>query len=305
MSLLAILLSPAHAAPAGKIEICHATSSATNPYVVIEVSRNSWDKGSGHGAHAGDFEAVGGSCSVSACDDLTDSWTLTAGESDTCVEVDGDTCGFSFTISGVTLSGSSSDGTNFTLEDPASGVSCTGTRDGNGDLDFTCDVGGQSLAVSLSDAGGCEPGECSGDDGWDISNTGELTGSAGQTTDPGTADGAGCAWYKNYDGGDLDIQYCLADVADGDCVDVDGGDAAAASTTSDASGDVFDTQLYAARVDECERIDDPPETAPDAICTDGGGAAVGAHYDNVCTLGYETFCDACDAAGGSTDGYCY
>jgi hypothetical protein len=37
-----------------KVLICHATGSATNPYVVISVSVNAWSKGSGHGAHADD-----------------------------------------------------------------------------------------------------------------------------------------------------------------------------------------------------------------------------------------------------------
>ena len=37
-----------------KVLICHATGSATNPYVLISVSVNAWSKGSGHGAHADD-----------------------------------------------------------------------------------------------------------------------------------------------------------------------------------------------------------------------------------------------------------
>jgi hypothetical protein len=37
-----------------KVLICHATGSATNPYVVISISVNAWSKGSGHGAHADD-----------------------------------------------------------------------------------------------------------------------------------------------------------------------------------------------------------------------------------------------------------
>jgi hypothetical protein len=37
-----------------KALICHATGSATNPYVLISVSVNAWSKGSGHGAHADD-----------------------------------------------------------------------------------------------------------------------------------------------------------------------------------------------------------------------------------------------------------
>jgi hypothetical protein len=37
-----------------KVLICHATGSATNPYVLISVSVNAWSKGSGHGAHKDD-----------------------------------------------------------------------------------------------------------------------------------------------------------------------------------------------------------------------------------------------------------
>jgi hypothetical protein len=37
-----------------KVLICHATGSATNPYVLISISVNAWSKGSGHGAHADD-----------------------------------------------------------------------------------------------------------------------------------------------------------------------------------------------------------------------------------------------------------
>ena len=38
----------------GKVLICHATGSATNPYVLISASVNAWSGGSGHGGHARD-----------------------------------------------------------------------------------------------------------------------------------------------------------------------------------------------------------------------------------------------------------
>jgi hypothetical protein len=37
-----------------KVLICHATGSATNPYVLISVSASAWSNGHGHGAHADD-----------------------------------------------------------------------------------------------------------------------------------------------------------------------------------------------------------------------------------------------------------
>ena len=46
---------------ASKVWICHATSSATNPYNLIHVSSNAWD-GRGrndHTLHVGDYEASG------------------------------------------------------------------------------------------------------------------------------------------------------------------------------------------------------------------------------------------------------
>lgn len=46
-----------------KVEICHVTNSATNPYVLIEVSVNAFD-GDGLNDHTlhGDFYPTSGSC---------------------------------------------------------------------------------------------------------------------------------------------------------------------------------------------------------------------------------------------------
>jgi len=58
------------AMPQDKVTICHATSSASNPFVTIEISRNGWD-GEGrndHTLHAGDYE---GPCDVDPTPDPT------------------------------------------------------------------------------------------------------------------------------------------------------------------------------------------------------------------------------------------
>ena len=38
-----------------KVSVCHATSSTTNPYVVVTVSESAWVEGTGHGGHADDY----------------------------------------------------------------------------------------------------------------------------------------------------------------------------------------------------------------------------------------------------------
>ena len=57
------LVADVDASPQEKVTICHATSSASNPFVTITISRNGWD-GEGrndHTLHAGDYE---GACDV-------------------------------------------------------------------------------------------------------------------------------------------------------------------------------------------------------------------------------------------------
>ena len=52
------LVADAEARPDDKVTICHATSSTTNPFVTITISRSGWD-GEGrndHTLHAGDYE---------------------------------------------------------------------------------------------------------------------------------------------------------------------------------------------------------------------------------------------------------
>ncbi len=53
---VALLSAPGAAMAGGKVTICHATGSASNPYSEIEISENAWSKGTGHGAHSSDFE---------------------------------------------------------------------------------------------------------------------------------------------------------------------------------------------------------------------------------------------------------
>ena len=57
------LVADVDASPQEKVTICHATSSSTNPFVTITISRNGWD-GEGrndHTLHVGDYE---GACTV-------------------------------------------------------------------------------------------------------------------------------------------------------------------------------------------------------------------------------------------------
>ena len=42
------------AARASTVTVCHATGSASNPWVEVTVSASAWDKGNGHGGHSGD-----------------------------------------------------------------------------------------------------------------------------------------------------------------------------------------------------------------------------------------------------------
>jgi hypothetical protein len=49
----------------GKVSICHATGSETNPYVLVTVSVNA-TTGNGHGRHEGDRPAVDGRCPAAA-----------------------------------------------------------------------------------------------------------------------------------------------------------------------------------------------------------------------------------------------
>lgn len=51
-------------APKGKVSLCHATGSETNPYVLVTVSVNA-TTGNGHGHHDGDRPAVDGRCPAS------------------------------------------------------------------------------------------------------------------------------------------------------------------------------------------------------------------------------------------------
>ena len=55
-----VLVADVDAAPQGKVTICHATGSASNPFVTITISRNGWD-GEGrndHTLHEGDYEGA-------------------------------------------------------------------------------------------------------------------------------------------------------------------------------------------------------------------------------------------------------
>ncbi|HEY8638019.1 MAG TPA: hypothetical protein VIL64_02165, partial [Solirubrobacteraceae bacterium] len=64
-------------AQAGKITICHATGSSTNPYVEITISRNGLN---GHGKHADDIiPAPAGGCPTSATTPVTGSTTPVTG----------------------------------------------------------------------------------------------------------------------------------------------------------------------------------------------------------------------------------
>ena len=58
-----VLVADVDASPQGKVTICHATGSSSNPFVTIEISRNGWNGGgrNDHTLHAGDYE---GACTV-------------------------------------------------------------------------------------------------------------------------------------------------------------------------------------------------------------------------------------------------
>ncbi len=157
-ALLVVLCgsSVALAANAGKVEICHATSSVTNPYVIIEVSQNAWSRGTGHGAHAEDFETLSdGTCDDSStCDPIEGAWVLDGAG---CTQIVGDSCDFSVDVGGTDLVGGSTDGVNYTVED-GGGIVCTGIRDSAGNFTFTCDAMGIEIdGFSLSDQGTCTP----------------------------------------------------------------------------------------------------------------------------------------------------
>jgi hypothetical protein len=53
--MVALTIAPAYAGESPNIQICHATSSDTNPYNPVTVSKNSIVKGTGHGADAKDI----------------------------------------------------------------------------------------------------------------------------------------------------------------------------------------------------------------------------------------------------------
>lgn len=124
--------------------------------MIIEVNRNAWSKGTGHGAHADDFEVLSdGTCDdTSTCDPIEGAWVLDGAG---CTQIVGDSCGFSVDVGGIDLVGGSTDGVNYTVEDGALGMVCTGTRDGAGNFTFTCDAMGFEIGFSLSDPGTCTP----------------------------------------------------------------------------------------------------------------------------------------------------
>jgi hypothetical protein len=71
----ALGMSAASAKPDQKVTICHATGSASNPWVEIRVSANA----NGHARHEADFVLVSGTCDVDQ--DLPDPTTTTTQQS--------------------------------------------------------------------------------------------------------------------------------------------------------------------------------------------------------------------------------
>ena len=68
-------MSAASAKPDQKVTVCHATNSASNPWVEVRVSANA----NGHAGHAADFVLVTGTCDVDQ--DLPDPTTTTTQQS--------------------------------------------------------------------------------------------------------------------------------------------------------------------------------------------------------------------------------
>lgn len=166
-ALLLALLAPS-AMAADTVQLCHQTSSATNPYNVIQVSARAQAAHVAHGDWLVSAEVPGNGvdddCDPStsdelttSCTDITGTWTRTelSGGAVDCVEVVGDTCGATLYASdGDSLSG---DDTAITLSDGGSAV-CEGSYDALTDtLSFSCSDG--SLSLWTVDAG-----ECSDDD---------------------------------------------------------------------------------------------------------------------------------------------
>lgn len=61
--LFTVFLFPVMAGADDKVTVCHATGSATNPWVVITIDRAGWENG--HSKHEGDFITTTGNCNES------------------------------------------------------------------------------------------------------------------------------------------------------------------------------------------------------------------------------------------------
>ena len=138
-----------------KVTICHQTSSATNPQVVIRVSTAALDT---HVDRHGDWvvtdevpgDGIDNDCDPSTPDepdepddDLTGTWTLEMPGFDgealvVCGDVVGDTSGFDATVLGFTFSGAV-DGDSVSATIAELGATCDGVWDADGGvMDLVC-----------------------------------------------------------------------------------------------------------------------------------------------------------------------